>query len=90
MMKKRELISIHIILFNAKRILEYMGCKNRYFELYDTLEIYPSDLYRVKSDHKRAISLLCKGIINCMGSKKEKEAFLTNDKYELRKLKNDT
>ncbi|MCX8172196.1 MAG: UPF0058 family protein [Archaeoglobaceae archaeon] len=62
MMQKVEVLVLHLVLFNIKRILENAGLANGHFKAYETLGINPMQISRSKADHKKAVLLLCKGI----------------------------
>lgn len=59
---KSELILIHKTLWHVKRFFEEAGVSNSYFSEYEKLEILPTDIYEDKSEHKRAIKILTRGI----------------------------
>lgn len=61
-MQKEEVLVLHLVLFNIKRILENAGLANGHFKAYESLGISPAQVNRSKSDHKKAVLLLCKGI----------------------------
>jgi len=61
-MQKEEVLVLHLVLFNIKRILESAGLANGHFKAYDALGINPVQVNRSKADHKKAVLLLCKGI----------------------------
>lgn len=61
-MQKEEVLVLHLVLFNIKRILENAGLANGHFKAYESLGINPVQVNRSKSDHKKAVLLLCKGI----------------------------
>ncbi|MDI9610234.1 MAG: UPF0058 family protein [Archaeoglobaceae archaeon] len=61
-MQKEEVLVLHLVLFNIKRILESAGLANGHFKAYESLGISPVQVNRSKSDHKKAVLLLCKGI----------------------------
>ncbi|MEG9194343.1 MAG: UPF0058 family protein [Candidatus Methanoglobus sp.] len=61
-MQKEEVLVLHLVLFNIKRILEGAGLANEHFKAYDALGINPVQVNRSKADHKKAVQLLCKGI----------------------------
>ncbi|MCC6027493.1 MAG: hypothetical protein DSO01_04085 [Archaeoglobi archaeon] len=61
-MQKEEVVVLHLVLFHVKRILEEAGIANGHFRAYENLGISPVNINRSKSDHKKAVLLLCKGI----------------------------
>lgn len=61
-MQKEEVLVLHLVLFNIKRILENAGVANGHFKAYEALGISPVQVNRSKADHKKAVLLLCKGI----------------------------
>lgn len=61
-MQKEEVLILHLVLFNVKRILESAGLVDRHFKAYESLGISPVQVNRSKADHKKAILLLCRGI----------------------------
>jgi hypothetical protein len=61
-MQKDEVLVLHLVLFNIKRILENAGLANGHFKAYEALGINPAQVNRSKADHKRAVLLLSKGI----------------------------
>lgn len=61
-MQKEEVLILHLVLFNIKRILENAGLANGHFKAYESLGINPVQVNRSKADHKKAVLLLCKGI----------------------------
>jgi len=61
-MQKEEVLVLHLVLFNIKRILENAGLADGHFKAYEALGINPAQVNRSKADHKRAVLLLCKGI----------------------------
>lgn len=61
-MQKEEVLVLHLVLFNIKRILENAGLANGHFKAYEALGINPVQVNRSKADHKKAVLLLCKGI----------------------------
>lgn len=68
-MYKGEIIWIHIILFKIRKMLETCRFTGKYFQLYDKLEIFPSYIYKRKADHKKAILILCLGILEVLHEK---------------------
>ncbi|RKY47048.1 MAG: hypothetical protein DRP88_05315 [Candidatus Neomarinimicrobiota bacterium] len=71
-MLKGEIIQLHTILFKIRRILECAGFRNEYFSLYDELGVYPLQVHKRKSDHKKAIFILCLGILEIFKEKPKK------------------
>lgn len=61
-MQKEELLVLHLALFHVKKILEDAGIANGHFKTYESLGISPVQVNRNKSEHKKAVLLLCKGI----------------------------
>ncbi|WP_290597411.1 MULTISPECIES: UPF0058 family protein [unclassified Archaeoglobus] len=61
-MHKEEIVLLHMTLFHIKRLFENAGIANGHFRSYDELGVQPVHIHRSKSDHKKAILLLCKGI----------------------------
>lgn len=61
-MQKEELIILHLVLFHIKKVLEGAGIANGHFKAYENLGISPVQVNRNKSEHKKAVLLLCKGI----------------------------
>lgn len=61
-MHKEEIVLLHLTLFHIKKLFENAGIANGHFKSYDELGIQPVHIHRSKSDHKKAILLLCKGI----------------------------
>ena len=56
-MKKEELIHLHLLLAQFKRSFEDVGLEYG-FTRYEELNISPSQIYRSKEEHKRAIFVL--------------------------------
>lgn len=67
-MQKEEVLVLHLVLFNIKRILENAGLANGHFKAYEALGINPVQVNRSKADHKKAVLLLCKGISEVLKS----------------------
>lgn len=61
-MHKEEIVLLHLTLFHIKRLFEHAGIANGHFDIYDKLGVQPVHIHKSKSDHKKAILLLCKGI----------------------------
>ncbi|MFN3384562.1 MAG: UPF0058 family protein [Archaeoglobaceae archaeon] len=61
-MQKEELLVLHLVLFHIKKILEDAGVANGHFKAYESLGISPVQVNKSKSEHKKAVLLLCKGI----------------------------
>lgn len=61
-MQKEEVLVLHLVLFHVKKILEDAGIANGQFEAYENLGISPVQVSRSKSEHKKAVLLLCKGL----------------------------
>ena len=61
-MHKEEIVLLHLTLFHIKKLFENAGIANGHFKSYDELGIQPVHIHRSKSDHKKAILMLCKGI----------------------------
>ncbi len=61
-MHKEEIVLLHLTLFHVKRLFENAGIANGHFDVYDKLGVQPVHIHKSKSDHKKAILLLCKGI----------------------------
>ncbi|MEM0202672.1 MAG: UPF0058 family protein [Archaeoglobaceae archaeon] len=61
-MQKEELLVLHLVLFHIKKILEDAGIANGHFKAYENLGISPVQVNKSKSEHKKAVLLLCKGI----------------------------
>jgi len=61
-MHKEEIILLHLTLYNIKKLFENAGIANGHFRAYDELGVQPVHIHKSKTEHKRAISLLCKGI----------------------------
>jgi hypothetical protein len=61
-MHKEEIVLLHLTLFHIKRLFENAGIANGHFDVYDKLGVQPVHIHKSKSDHKKAILLLCKGI----------------------------
>jgi len=71
-MLKGEVIKFHTILFKIKRMLEAAGFTSKYFILYDEFGVYPLQVHKRKSAHKRAVFILCLGILEIFHEKPEK------------------
>ncbi len=67
---KRELIYIHTLLLRVKEMLELLGISNEFFSAYDDLGVLPTHIFRRKEEHKRAVMLLCFGVMRAMGEDK--------------------
>ncbi|MCS7119000.1 MAG: UPF0058 family protein [Archaeoglobaceae archaeon] len=61
-MQKEEVLILHLVLFHVKRILEDAGVANGHFKAYENLGVSPAQVSKSKSEHKKAVLLLCKGI----------------------------
>jgi len=61
-MHKEEIVLLHMTLYNIKRLFENAGIANGHFKNYDELGVQPVHIHKSKSDHKKAIMMLCKGI----------------------------
>jgi len=61
-MQKEEIILLHLTLYNIKKLFENAGIANGHFKAYDELGVMPVHIHKSKTEHKKAISLLCKGI----------------------------
>jgi len=62
-MHKDELLQLHSLLCQMKRYLEDSGLPLRgEFREYDGLSISPQHIHKSKTDHKRAVFLLGKGL----------------------------
>lgn len=61
-MHKEEIVLLHLTLYHIKRLFENAGIANGHFKDYDKLGIQPIHIHKSKSDHKKAIMMLCKGI----------------------------
>ncbi|MEM0351211.1 MAG: UPF0058 family protein [Archaeoglobaceae archaeon] len=61
-MQKEEVLILHLVLFHIKRILENAGVANGHFKAYENLGISPVQVNKSKSEHKKAVLLLCRGI----------------------------
>ena len=72
-MHKEEVVLLHMTLFQIKCLLERAGFYSQHFRAYEELGVGPEQVHRSKSDHKRAIFLLCKGISDVLNSKQPRE-----------------
>ncbi len=61
-MHKEEVVLLHLTLFYVKRLFEQAGIANGHFKNYDEFGVQPVHIHKSKSDHKKAILLLCRGI----------------------------
>ena len=62
-MHKDELLQLHSLLCQTKRYFETAGLPvNGEFSEYQNLEVSPQHIHRSKTDHKRAVFYLAKGI----------------------------
>ena len=62
-MHKDELLQLHSLLCQMKRYLEESGLPlNGEFREYDGLAVSPQHIHKSKTDHKRAVFLLGKGL----------------------------
>lgn len=61
-MHKEEIVLLHMTLYHIKRLFENAGIANGHFKNYDELGVQPIHIHKSKSDHKKAILMLCKGI----------------------------
>ncbi|WP_202318885.1 UPF0058 family protein [Archaeoglobus neptunius] len=61
-MHKEEIVLLHMTLYHVKKLFENAGIANGHFRSYDELGVQPVHIHKSKSDHKKAILLLCKGI----------------------------
>lgn len=61
-MHKEEIVLLHMTLYHIKRLFENAGIANGHFKNYDEFGIQPIHIHKSKSDHKKAILMLCKGI----------------------------
>jgi len=64
---KKELIHIHMLLFRVKEMFELAGIGNEYFSAYDDLDVLPTHIFRRREEHKRAVLLLCFGVMRAVG-----------------------
>uniref|UniRef100_A0A7J2TGU7 Uncharacterized protein n=1 Tax=Archaeoglobus fulgidus TaxID=2234 RepID=A0A7J2TGU7_ARCFL len=71
-MQKEEVVILHLVLFHIKRILESAGVANGHFKAYESLGISPVHINRSKSEHKKAVLLLCKGISEVLRASQDK------------------
>ncbi len=60
---KEEIVHLHLLLFQIKKVFESAGIENEYFYEYDSMKILPVQIFRQKIDHIDAIMKLCYGII---------------------------
>jgi hypothetical protein len=79
-MQKEEVVVLHLVLFHVKRILEEAGIANGHFRAYENLGISPVNINRSKSDHKKAVLLLCKGIAEVFRTNQGKAFTKSKDK----------
>ncbi|RLI77185.1 hypothetical protein DRP05_10910 [Archaeoglobales archaeon] len=68
-MHKGEIIWLHVILFKIRKMLETCRFTGKYFQLYDKLSVFPSHIHKRKVDHKKAIFILCLGILEVLHEK---------------------
>ncbi len=62
-MHKDELLQLHSLLCQVKRFFEDADTGNiEAFDDYDNLEVSPQHIHKSKTDHKRAVFLLGKGL----------------------------
>ncbi|MHB8634494.1 MAG: UPF0058 family protein [Thermoplasmatota archaeon] len=62
-MHKDELLQLHSLLCQLKRYLDESGLPLQgEFAEYDALEVSPQHIHKSKTDHKRAVFLLGKGL----------------------------
>lgn len=62
-MHKDELLQLHSLLCQMKRFFEESGVDTRTeFHEYDGLQVSPQHIHKSKTDHKRAVFLLGKGL----------------------------
>lgn len=78
-MQKEEVLVLHLVLFHIKKILEDVGVANGHFYAYESLGITPVHVNRSKSEHKKAVLLLCRGISEILRSNSS-EKLLQNTK----------
>ena len=65
-MHKEEIIMVHVALFHIKQLLEAAGFEE-FFRAYEQLDVLPTQIYRMKKDHERAVLSLCLGILEVLG-----------------------
>ncbi len=78
-MHKEEVVLLHLTLFYVKRLFEQAGMANGHFKNYDELGVQPIHIHKSKSDHKKAILLLCRGISEIF-REYQPEELVENDK----------
>lgn len=62
-MHKDELLQLHSLLCQVKRFMEDAGLPlNGEFHEYEDLEVSPQHIHKSKTDHKRAVFMLGKGL----------------------------
>jgi len=87
-MHKDELIFVHLTLFYIKQLLEAAGFN---FQAYDELHILPTHIHMSKTLHRKAIALLCIGILRAFWRNRIpvelREILKMNDEILRRKLK---
>ncbi len=72
-MHKEEVVLLHMTLFQIKCLLEKAGFYSQHFKAYEELGVGPEHVHRSKSDHKKAIFLLCKGISEVFNTRQPRE-----------------
>ncbi|HIP25769.1 MAG TPA: UPF0058 family protein [Archaeoglobus profundus] len=80
-MHKEEIVLLHLTLYHIKRLFECAGIANGHFKRYDELGIQPVHIHKSKTDHKEAIMILCKGILEVFRDKTPEE-LLRNSKIQ--------
>ncbi len=62
-MHKDELLQLHSLLCQVKRYMEDAGIPmNGEFQEYEDLQVSPQHIHKSKTDHKRAVFMLGKGL----------------------------
>ena len=70
---KKELIHIHLLLFQVKRAFEFAGIGNEFFARYNEMGVLPVQISRHKDEHWKAVLNLCFGILKAIGKDGEAE-----------------
>ncbi|RLI71908.1 hypothetical protein DRO97_09410 [Archaeoglobales archaeon] len=70
-MHKEEIILLHLIFFELKKMFEEAGFSNDFFSAYDRFDIVPAHIYKYKREHIKAILTLCMGVLEILNKQGE-------------------
>lgn len=78
-MQKEELIYLHTVLVQVKRMIEAKGITADFSD-YEALQISPVHVHRSKTDHQQAIFVLSGEIMRAINNGKETPAMMLGKK----------